>query len=79
MGQVLGDLDVGDAGRVTALRRGDRSYREKLMAMGVLPGTEFTVVRVAPLGDPVELTVRDSQLSLRKAEAELVEVERIEK
>lgn len=77
MANVLGELKIGDVARVIALRRGDRSYREKLMAMGILPGTEFTVVRLAPLGDPVEITVRGSQLSLRKAEAELVEVERI--
>lgn len=78
MASMLGELSIGEVARVTALRRGDRSYREKLLAMGILPGTEFTVVRLAPLGDPVEITVRGSHLSLRKAEAELVEVERID-
>jgi ferrous iron transport protein A len=78
MANILGDLSIGDTGRVTALRRGDRAYREKLMAMGVLPGAELTVVRLAPLGDPVEITIRGSQLSLRKDEAAMVEVERID-
>lgn len=78
MPSMLGDLRIGETGRVKGLRRGDRTYREKLMAMGVLPGAEFTVVRLAPLGDPVEITVRGSQLSLRKSEAEMVEVERID-
>ena len=48
----LGDLVVGERGRITGLRRGDRSYREKLLAMGLTPGTEFSVTRLAPLGDP---------------------------
>ena len=77
MTNVLADLNIGDTGRVTALRRGDRGYREKLMSMGILPGTEVTLVRLAPLGDPVEITVRGTQVSLRKAEADMVEVERV--
>ncbi len=49
--------------------------KRRLMDMGVLAGEEVTVVRVAPLGDPVEVTVRDYKLSLRKKEAESIAVE----
>ena len=73
----LGDLAVGERGRVIAYRRGDRSYREKLLAMGLTPGTEFAVVRLAPLGDPVEINVRGYAVSLRKNEAQLLQVERL--
>lgn len=72
---TLGELKVGTSGRVVALRRGDRVYREKLLAMGLTPGTEFTVVRLAPLGDPVEIRVRGSAISLRRGEAALLRVE----
>ncbi|MBL8666557.1 MAG: ferrous iron transport protein A [Rhodospirillales bacterium] len=73
----LGDLVVGDRGRITGLRRGDRSYREKLLSMGLTPGTEFSVTRLAPLGDPVEIAVRGFAISLRKGEAQLLRVERL--
>ena len=48
----LGELTAGERGRVIGYQRGDRSYREKLLSMGLTPGTEFSVVRLAPLGDP---------------------------
>ena len=72
----VGEMTIGESGRVVALRRGDRAYRERLLAMGLTPGTEFTVERAAPLGDPVELRVRGYAMSLRKAEADMLEVER---
>ena len=74
--QQLRDLAVGDTGRVVGLNRGDRGYRERLLAMGLTPGTEFTVRRLAPLGDPIELWVRGTSVSLRRDEAELLRVER---
>ena len=72
---TLGELSVGAAGRVVGLERGNRVYREKLLAMGLTPGTEFTIVRLAPLGDPVEIRVRGSAISLRKDEAAMLRVE----
>jgi ferrous iron transport protein A len=72
----LPDLRVGESGRVTRIETGSKAYRRRLLAMGLLPGTEFTVTRYAPLGDPVELRVRGFSLSLRKTEAEIVQVER---
>ncbi len=77
MAQQLRDLAIGDKGRVIGLSRGDRGYRERLLAMGLTPGTEFTVRRFAPLGDPVELNVRGTAVSLRRGEAALLQVERI--
>lgn len=73
----LGDLAPGERGRITGLQRGDRTYREKLLSMGLTPGTEFAVVRQAPLGDPVEIVVRGYSVSLRRSEAQLLRVERL--
>jgi ferrous iron transport protein A len=74
---TLGELKVGDSGRVLSLSQANREYRRRLLAMGLLPGTEFAVTRVAPLGDPLELRVRGFNLSLRKEEAAAITVERI--
>jgi len=70
------DLAVGEKGRVAGFVKGASAYREKLLAMGLTRGTEFTVERVAPLGDPVEIHVRDFALTLRKEEASAIMVER---
>jgi ferrous iron transport protein A len=72
----LGDLAVGESGRVTGYEKGERAYRERLLAMGLTKGTRFTVSRLAPLGDPVEIKVRGFSLSLRKGEAQTLLVER---
>ena len=72
----LGELEVGDGGRITGFEEGGRAYRKKLLAMGLTPGTDFSVTRVAPMGDPVEIAVRGFKLSLRKAEAAAVRVEK---
>ena len=73
----LGELTAGERGRIIGYQKGDRSYREKLLAMGLTPGTEFSVVRLAPLGDPVEIIVRGYAISLRKSEAQLLRVEKL--
>ncbi len=72
----LGDLRVGDTGRVAGFEEGGRSYRKKLLAMGLTPGTKFSITRVAPMGDPVEIAVRGFKLSLRKDEAAAVRVDK---
>lgn len=64
----LRDLPPGSSGRVQRVGC-DRPIARRLMEMGLLPGTRVTVVRVAPLGDPVQLRVRDYSLSIRLAEA----------
>jgi ferrous iron transport protein A len=73
----LSDMATGERGRVLGYAAGDRLYRQRLLAMGLTPGIEFTVARLAPLGDPVEIRVRGSALSLRKAEADVLAVERL--
>lgn len=73
----LKELKVGDRARVAGFTEGGRAYRRKLLAMGLTPNIELTIVRVAPLGDPVEVRVRGSSVSLRKSEAEALRVERI--
>ena len=73
----FGDLKVGERGRVTGFERGDTAHRQKLLSMGLTPGAEFTVMRVAPLGDPVEVRVRGADLSLRSDEASALLIERI--
>lgn len=76
MGLSLCEMEVGSKGRVIGYREGAKSYLDKLLAMGLTIGAEFTVSRVAPLGDPVELNVRGYNISLRKNEAEILIVER---
>jgi len=73
----LRDLAVGCTGRVIGYEKAARSYKGKLLAMGLTPGTEFTVTRHAPLGDPVEIQVRGFKLSLRKDEANALFVEEV--
>ncbi|RNJ48091.1 Fe(2+) transporter permease subunit FeoB [Methylocystis hirsuta] len=73
----LGDLKVGERGRVIGFERGDIGHRQKLLSMGLTPGGEFAVMRVAPLGEPVEVRVRDTSLSLRRDEVSDLLIERI--
>lgn len=73
----LSQLKVGEKGRIVHVASGDKVYRQRLLAMGLLPGTEFIVSRIAPLGDPVEIAVRGFALSLRKGEASILEVEKV--
>jgi ferrous iron transport protein A len=71
----LGTLAVGQSGRILGYEKGSRAYREKLLSMGLTPGTHFTVTREAPMGDPIEVEVRGFKLSLRKGEAAALQVE----
>ncbi len=72
--KTLRDVKVGDNVRVVKLH-GEGAIKRRIMDMGLTKGTEVTVCKVAPLGDPIEVTVRNYQLSIRKADAEMVEVE----
>ncbi len=74
----LGEMTVGSKGRILRLLAGEPVYRQRLIAMGLIPGTEFVVSRIAPLGDPVEITVRGFALSLRKGEAAILSIERVD-
>lgn len=70
----LRDIKCGNTAKVKKVH-GSGAVRRHLMDMGITKGTEIFVRKEAPLGDPIEVTVRDYELSLRKAEAELIEVE----
>ncbi len=70
---TLKDTKVGE--RVTVLKvGGEGALRRRIMDMGITKGTEILLRKTAPLGDPLELTVRGYELSLRKADAEMIEV-----
>lgn len=72
--KTLKEVPVG--GRATVKRiHGEGPLRRRIMDMGITKGTEIFVRKVAPLGDPVELTVRGYELSIRRNEAEAIEVE----
>ena len=70
---TLRDVSVGQTVKVTRLN-GDGPVKRRIMDMGITKGVEVYVRKVAPLGDPVEVTVRGHELSLRKADAEMIEV-----
>ena len=70
---TLRDVSVGQTVKVTRLN-GDGPVKRRIMDMGITKGVEVYVRKVAPLGDPVEITVRGYELSLRKADAEMIEV-----
>ena len=72
--KTLKDAKVGETVKATKLT-GEGPVKRRIMDMGITKGVEIYVRKVAPLGDPVEVTVRGYELSLRKADAELIEVE----
>lgn len=74
---MIKELAVGDRARIVGFKAGGGSYRRKLLSMGLLPGAEIAVKRVAPMGDPVELLVRGFSLSLRRDEADAMSVEKL--
>ena len=74
----LKDMHVGNTGRVVGFDKSFLPYRQKMLAMGLTPGTEFTLIRVAPLGDPIEIRVRGTDLSLRQNEVAAIQIELVE-
>lgn len=74
---LFSELNAGDHARVIGFAAENKAYRQKLMAMGLTKGALFSVLRQAPLGDPFHITVRGTSLSLRKYEANILQVERI--
>lgn len=72
--KTLGDIKIGDTGRVAKIR-GEGALRRRIMDMGITQGTEVYVRKVAPLGDPLEVTVRGYELTIRKEDARCIEME----
>ena len=73
---TLKDIKIGKSATVLKLH-GEGALRRRIMDMGITKGVQVKVRKVAPLGDPLEITVRGYELSLRKADAEMIEVEPI--
>ena len=71
--KTLREAKIGETVKVVKLH-GEGAIKRRIMDMGITKGTEVYVRKVAPLGDPVEVTVRGYELSLRKADADLIEV-----
>ena len=72
--KTLKDIRVGDTVSVKKLH-GEGAVKRRIMDMGITKGVEVYVRKVAPLGDPVEINVRGYELSLRKADAQMIDVE----
>lgn len=72
--KTLKEIACGQSAMVIKLT-GDGPVKRRIMDMGITKGTEITVRKVAPLGDPIEVTVRGYELSIRKADAEMIQVE----
>ena len=72
--ETLRNAKVGQTVKVVKLH-GEGAVKRRLMDMGLTRGTEVYIRKVAPLGDPVEVTVRNYELSIRKADAEMIEIE----
>ncbi len=71
---TLKETKIGETVKVKRLH-GEGAVKRRIMDMGITKGVEITVRKVAPLGDPIEITVRGYELSLRKSDAEMIEVE----
>ena len=72
--RTLRDARIGEACKVVKLH-GEGAVRRRIMDMGITKGTSVVIRKLAPLGDPIELTVRGYELSIRKSDAEMIEVE----
>ena len=72
--KTLKDTPIGKKAKVIKVN-GEGALRRRIMDMGITKGVEIYVKKVAPLGDPLEITVRGYELSLRKADAEMIDVE----
>ncbi len=72
---TLGELRPGEKAKVVSIGT-TGAMRQRILDMGVTPNVQVQLIKIAPLGDPVEITVRGYQLSLRKREAALIQVEK---
>ena len=71
---TLKDIKTGETARVEKLG-GDGALRQHFLDMGIIPGTEITVVKYAPMGDPIEIRIQGYELTIRLADAEQIEIE----
>lgn len=76
----ISDLEIGDRAKIVGYKKsqGSSKYRKELLDMGLIKGTEFVLIRKAPLGDPITISIRNYELSLRKNEVEkILKIEKI--
>ena len=73
----LKEMSPGEHASITGYKEGGKNYRKRLLSFGLTIGTEITLTKIAPLGDPVEIQVRGYHLSLRKAEADVLELQQV--
>lgn len=73
----INHLKPGEQAIIVNYRVNHSSYKHKLLAMGLTPGTALTLLRIAPLGDPIEIQVRGYNLSLRKSEAAILTLKKV--
>ena len=73
--QTLDQIDIGAHERIVGFTATEANFRRKLLALGVMPGAQVEVRRCAPLGDPIQIQLRGSSISLRKQEASIIQVE----
>ena len=71
---TLKDIKIGKSAKVVKLH-GEGALRRRIMDMGITKGVEVRICKVAPLGDPMEITVRGYELSIRRADADMIEIE----
>lgn len=71
-------LSIGNRYRITGYKSCSSAYKKRLLAMGLIPGKEFAVVRRAPLGDPIEIHVNGFSLVLRAKEAEVINITHVD-
>ena len=71
MTKLLSEFDIGERGKISEVT-GEGKIRRRLFDMGVTPGAEVTLRKIAPLGDPIEVTLRGYELTLRKSEASCI-------
>lgn len=70
---TLNDLKIGNSAVITAVR-GEGALRLRLLDMGLIPGTPVTVIKIAPLGDPIEISLRGYELTIRREHAKEIDV-----
>ena len=73
----LREIEVGKAGVVTGFCSSDPAYRQQLLRMGFTRKAEFTIIRKAPMGGPIEVEVRGSRVVLRSDESDVLEVDKV--
>lgn len=74
---TLSDFRCGEQAKVRLIHDCTPAYRKRILAMGLVPGTIFSISRIAPLGDPIEIVLRNSLLCLRQQEIACLELERV--